>query len=208
MRAIIILFFLISKIGFSQISAVTSNGDEVILYKNGTWKYASKNDSSKEIPMSSVKFEKDSKSTFQVKSNVIPSISIYINPKIWSFEKPEDSHSKEYKFQLKGKEAYGMLITERVELPLETLREAALTNAKSAAPDIEIIEQEYRVVNGTKVLFMRMDGTISGMEFSYYGYYYSSKSGSVQFITYTFKNLLTEFRADLESILNGLVVKE
>lgn len=208
MRAIIILFFFISKIGFSQISAVTSNGDEVILFENGTWKYASKIDSSKEIPTSSAKFEKDSRSTFQVKSNVIPGLNIYINPKVWGFEKSEDGHAREYKFQLKEKDAYGMLITERMDFPLESLRAAALSNAKKAAPDIKIIQQEYRIVNGIKVLFMRMDGTISGMQFSYYGYYYSSKSGSVQFITYTSKSLLAEYRTDLESLLNGLVVKE
>lgn len=192
---------------YSQISAVTSKGDEVILYDNGTWKYASKPDSEKEIAVNPTKFVKDPQSTFQVTSNVIPEASIYVNPKVWSFQKAE-SGAREYTFQLKEKDAYGMLIPERIEIPLENLKKIAIQNAKNAAPDISVVKEEYRTVNGIKVLLMQMNGTIQGIQFSYYGYYYSFKGGSVQFLTYTSQNLFTEYLPHFESLLNGLVIKQ
>lgn len=193
---------------YSQISAVTSNGDEVVLYDNGTWKYTSKADSTKEISVNSTHFVRDAQSTFEIKGNVIPEVSIYVNPKLWSFKKAEDGQSREYTFRLKEKDAYGMLITERIEVPLENLKKLAIKNAKNAAPDLKVVKQEYRIVNGVKVLFMQMNGTIQGIQFSYYGYYYSFKGGSVQFLTYTAQNLLDEFRPSFESLLNGLVIKQ
>jgi hypothetical protein len=209
MRILTIPVFLISVFNCqAQISAVTSTGEEVVLYNNGTWKYISKNDSAKEITLSSSKFSKSSQSTFQVKSNILKNVSIYINSKTWSFEKLEENNAREYQFQLKGKDAYGMLITERIGIPIEALRESALKNAKNAAPDIELVKEEFRMVNGVKVLFMQMNGTLQGISFSYYGYYYSSRSGSMQLITYTSENLLNEYKQSLEELLNGLSIIE
>jgi len=191
-----------------QIRAVTGTGDEVILYNNGTWKYASKLDSVREVPINPKKFTKGIGSTFQVKSNVMASVSIFINPKVWSFEKVEGGAASEYKFLLKEKSAYGMMISEKISIPLETLKSIALQNAKKAAPDIKLAKEEYRMVNGVKILFMQMDGTIQGVTFSYYGYYYSSKSGALQLITYTSQDLLASYQTDLETFLNGLVIAE
>lgn len=62
------------------------------------------------------------------------------------------------------------------------------------------------MVNGLKVLLMQMDGTIQGIKFSYFGYYYSNNSGTVQFITYTSQNMLEAKMADAVELLNGLAV--
>jgi hypothetical protein len=192
-----------------QIRAVTGNGDEVILYNNGTWKYANKLDSvKKEIPLNPKKFLKNIGSTFEVKSNAISSVSVFINPKTWSFEKVEGGQASEYKFLLREKSAYGMMISEKISIPLETLKNIALQNAKKAAPDARLAKEEYRIVNGVKVLFMQMDGTIQGVTFSYYGYYYSSKSGSLQLITYTSQDLFASYQSEFEIFLNGLVITE
>ena len=54
---------------------------------------------------------------------------------------------------MKEKDLYGMAIVEAFEIPLETLRNLALENGKSVAPDLKVVEEEYRIVNGNKVLF-------------------------------------------------------
>ena len=77
-----------------------------------------------------------------------------------------------------------MAIIEEVEIPLETLSSIALETLIDASPNARIINKEYRNVNGLEVLFMRMDGTIEGIDFSYFGYYFSNKSGTIQLITY------------------------
>ena len=106
----------------------------------------------------------------------------------------------------KGEDLYAMIITEKFEIPISTLKDVALENGRDVSPDLKIVKEEYRNVNGLDLLLMQMDGTIQGIKFSYYGYYYSNESGTVQFLTYTSQNLLAEYKSDIEDLLNGLLV--
>lgn len=189
----------------AQINAITETGDEVILFDDGTWKYL--NDSIIEnvvIPINEKEFLKDKKSTFLVKSKKL-NIGIWINPKSWSFTKGTENDAFEFQFQKKEDDLYAMLISEKVQIPIETLKGIAIENAKDAAPDIKVINEEYRSVNGVQVLMMQMSGTIRGMRFTYYGYYYSNSNGTIQLLTYTGENLFPNYLNDIEEFLNGLV---
>ncbi|XOV91796.1 MAG: hypothetical protein ACFHWX_16485 [Bacteroidota bacterium] len=189
----------------AQIKAVTETGDEVVLYDNGTWTYVDGMVTEKEpIPVNESKFEKDKKSTFLVKSNKI-NVGLYINPKSWAFKKGTEEDAYEYQFQKKGGDLYGMMITEKLDIPVESLQQIAIDNARSAAPDIKVTKEEYRNVNGIQVLMMQMTGTIQGMKFTYCGYYYSSEGGAVQLLTYTGTNLFDSYLGDIELLLNGFV---
>jgi hypothetical protein len=202
------IFFLILSLSYAQaqiINAVTSEGDEVILYTNGTWEYVTEPDEVPvEIRTSKADFSKSESSTFLVKSKKID-VGVWINPKDWSFEKTEQEDAAEYTFQKKGEDVYAMLLTERTAIPLLTLRGIALENARGAAPDVRLVDEEYRTVNGLPVLMLQMTGTIQGIEFTYFGYYFSNEKGTVQFVTYTALNLFKDYKADMEEILNGLV---
>ena len=204
----LVLIGLLISYSFStaQTSAVTSTGDEVILYEDGTWKYADgKLPSEEEIPVNSKKFKKDKSSTFLIESSRVD-LGFYINPKKWSFNKDSDINSEaEYELRLKDGDLYGMIISEKFEMPLTTLRDLAVENGRKVAPDLRIVNEEYRTVNGLKVLWLRMDGSMQGIKFSYYGYYYSGEEGTVQFITYTAQNMLEDYRNDCETLLNGFV---
>lgn len=158
----------------------------------------------KEIKLNETKFFKDLKSTFVVKSQKV-NIGIAINPKKWKFSKGESNDASEYSFEKKGEDLYAMLISEKVVIPLESLKSIAIENAKIAAPDIKIIKEEYRIVNGIKVLMIQMGGTIQGLKFTYYGYYYSDVSGTIQLLAYTGENLFHQYEKDIELFLNGLV---
>lgn len=190
----------------AQKKAITDSGEEVILYDNGTWKYV--NDSlneKKEIAVNPKPFTKKSAATFLVKSTRTK-IGVYIDTKTWTFKKAEDNEDAEYQFQVKNNDLYGMLIAEKTEVPLETLRGIALENAKQVAPDIQVMKQEYRTVNGKKMLFMQMQGTTQGVKFAYYGYYYSNPKGTVQLVAYTSQELINDLKDEAEELLNGLVV--
>jgi hypothetical protein len=80
-----------------------------------------------------------------------------------------------------------------------------LENARSAAPDVRIIKEEYRTVNGIKLLMIQMQGTIQGINFVYFGYYYSYSGGTVQLLAYTSKQIFDEKEQELEEFLNGFV---
>jgi hypothetical protein len=156
----------------AQINAVTENGDKVILYKNNSWTYL--NDSLNvaiKILKNKKLFTKNKKSSFLVKSSKT-NIGIWINPKNWNFSKAEPDSPSEFSFNHKKLDIYGMLISEKTEIPVESLINIAYNNALEAAPDAKIVEKEYRKVNGREVIMMKMKGTIQGIKFIYYGYYY------------------------------------
>lgn len=197
------------QIVMAQINGVTESGDQVILYDDGTWKYLDEETvvDETEILVNEKKFLKSEDNTFLVKSKKL-NIGIWINPKTWKFERDTEREDVEFQFQKKGEDLYGMLIAEKLEIPILTLKNLALENAKSAAPDIKIVKEEYRNVNGTQVLMMQMAGTLQGMKFTYYGYYHSNANGTIQLLAYTGANLFDEYKDEIESFLNGLVETE
>lgn len=209
MKRLIVAFLLVLVIqrGGAQIRAITDTGEEVILYDDGKWKYVKDSfASSNKIATNNKLFKKDSNASFLVKSRKC-NIGVWIDPKIWSFSKLDANEASEYKFAKKGgdEEIYAMLISEKVSLPLESIGKAALINAKKVSSDVQMIKNEYRTVNGKKVICMQMGGTIEGIKFRYFGYYYSNANGTVQLLTYTFENLFDSHFNEMESFLNGLV---
>ena len=196
---------IIANLIYSQINAVTESGNEVILYNDGTWAYL--NDSiniNNQIPFNEKDYLKDAKSSFLVKSNKV-NIGVWINPKNWNFSKGDDKDVAELKFQKKGEDLYAILIAEKMQIPIESLKEIAIDNAKTVASDVKIIKEEYRIVNGIKVLMMQISGTIQGIKFTYFGYYYSNTNGSIQLITYTGSKIFDDYYNDIELFLNGFV---
>ncbi len=189
----------------AQQKAVTETGEEVILFDDGSWKYQNEDlASDNEVPTNPKKFIKDKESTFLLKSSKL-NVGIHLNPKIWSFKKATDNPEAEYELQLKDGDLYSMIITEKVEIPLKTLKSIAFDNGKAAAPDLRIVKEEYRNVNDLKVLLLQMNGTMQGIKFSYYGYYFSNSNGTVQFICFTSQNLLDTYKPEIEKLLNGFV---
>jgi hypothetical protein len=193
------------SISQAQIIAVTESGEEVILYSDGTWKYQHEGQfMSGKIQTNTIAFKKEKESTFLLKSNKF-NVGLYLNPKKWSFTKAVDNPDAEYELKFKDGDLYGMLITEKIEIPIETLKSIAVVNAKTVVSDLKVVKEEYRIVNGFKVLLLQMNGTMKGIKVSYYGYYYSNPNGTVQFITYTSQKLLDNYMPECEKLLNGLV---
>jgi hypothetical protein len=204
---VIVAALMIQVYGYSQTKALTSDGNEVLLFNDGTWKYVdgkSANESREILTNASI-FKKNAASSFEVKSKKV-NASVFINPKKWKFTPGESGDAGEYDFDFRNGDVYGMIITERTEIPLEALKDIAVKNARDVAPDIDVAEEEYRMVNNKKVLCLQMNGTIKGIQFSYFGYYFSSPNGTIQFLTYTSKNLFLDNRNEMQELLNGLVV--
>lgn len=204
MKNFIILFFLlVATTSFASQKAITDTGDEVILYKDGTWAYSDDAQRvSSAIETNSQKFVKPDNATFQLKSTKNNTI-YWVNTNKWVFTKEVENPAAEYEFRLKNKDVYGMAITEEAAFPLEALIDIAFTNALAASPDAKIIEKEYRVVNGIKVIYMQMVGTVQGIKAYYLGYYYTDESGSTQVLLYTTANLIDKYKTEMFDFLNG-----
>ena len=187
--------------------AVTDEGVVVILNDDGTWAPENPDEAdSDKIPTNSAEFKKPSGATFSLKSTVNDS-EIWLDPKDWSFKKATTNQAAEYELQLKGKDLYAMLITEQVTIDMDKLTQIALQSAKSKAPNMRIVDREYRVVNGNKLVYMEMRGSMNGIDFTYRGYYYSDKTGTTQFVTYTGTNLRDKYGQDTENLLNGFTIQ-
>ncbi|QQR99089.1 MAG: hypothetical protein IPK18_06160 [Sphingobacteriales bacterium] len=205
---VLLITFLLYNYTLAQKKAITEEGKEVLLFENGTWKYTEDEEGEieevVEIPVNNKNFLKDEKASFLLKSTK-NEIGYWLNPKKWTFKKAQKNEDAEYDLQYKDGDAYAMIISEGMEIPLETLKDIAINNAKEVSADVSISKQEYRYVNGLKILYMELDGSIKGMKFSYLGYYYSNESGTTQFVCFTAQNLKEKYKEEIVTLLNGIV---
>lgn len=206
MRLIVLLLMIcIPFIGYAGQRAVTEDGTTVILNDDGTWKYEKAESLTKDtIPVNSKAFVKGKDASFVIRSRN-NTASVYFNPDKWRVVTAKSNESVEKQFRLVDHDMQAMLITEKIEIPIETLAILALQNAKRVAPDAKIVEKEYRTVNGKKLIMLQINGTLMGIKFSYLGYYFTDTYGSTQLVTYTAQNLFAEYRPEAEQFLNGLV---
>jgi hypothetical protein len=179
--------------------ATTEDGRTVLLYPDGTWKPVPV---SPARPASGKAFARAAAATERV-DLLRGGMALFVDPAKWSKAPSEDP--TKISFRHSTGEAYGMVVAERLAIPLARLKEIAISNAREAAPDVRVSFEESRRVNELDVLAMQMEGTIQGIPFTYYGYYYSGPQGSVQLLTYTGSNLFGEYKAEFEDFLNGLV---
>ena len=206
-KLLYVIFFVLipfTSLSFSQdIRATTEDGSAVILKKDGTWQFPKKSNPSMTNAMAPYQKPKNATAVYKAKNG---KISIWFDPSKWT-QKKSDNSSKPT-FEHKDGDVNAMLIAERIEMETEALKEMAISNAQAVAPDIKVTYEENRLVNGKKVLCMRMEGTIQSVHFIYYGYYYTGKEGTVQLLAYTSQNLFSEYKDVMTEFLNGLVIND
>ena len=186
-----------------DIEATTSDGKKVVLKSDFTWKYADA--VNKEVAVSNKTFAKSSSASTQYATKG-EKVSVWYDANSWL--KNESTDPVKAVFNHKSGEIYSMIIYERMEMTMDALLSAALTNAKSVSPDARFTFQEYRIVNKTKVMCAKLEGEIQGIKFVYYSYYYTGAQGTIQVITYTSQNLFEEYKTEMTNFLNGLVITE
>ena len=189
----------------AQIYGTTDDGQRVQLNENGTWKYLER-DTSSTIAVNPKAFLKPS-NAIAVKKSAENSMSIYYNPVKWKVAKEKNNEDAEFEFEHVKGNGYVMVINEKIEIPLENLRNISYDNLVENAPDSKIDKAEYRTVNGVKVLHLEMSGTMQGIKFVYFGYYFSNEKGTTQIVCYTAKSLLKDYQADFEDFLNGITAE-
>ncbi len=100
-------------------------------------------------------------------------------------------------------DAYVKVIAERLEIDPDHLPDVALSNAKSATPDVKIVSASWRSVNGLRALVLRLEGTAGGVPFCFYNQMFSDGSGTVQLAGWTGANLFDEYRRDFLELFAG-----
>ena len=176
---------------FAEQRVRTAEGREVILRDDGTWIYA---DELKKAPKAVLQFQ-DKRGNY----------ALYLPPNKW--KKTEGlNESADVQFRHVDGDAFAMVIAERFMLPLDTLKEAAISNIQDIDPAATVVKEERRKVNGREVLCMTINAKPKGIPATYYGYYYTGEEGSIQVITFTAQNLFKEIKPELDAFLNGFTL--
>jgi hypothetical protein len=131
--------------------------------------------------------------------------SVAMDPNKWKEVRADGAGHRN--FHHASGEVFAAIIAERLAIPMDKLKALALVNAKQASPDMKVVEESRRTVNGVEVLTMRFEGTVNGVRFAYLGLYYGGEQGVVQVLTYTGRNLFDEYRSVMEEFLNGFKLK-
>jgi hypothetical protein len=100
-------------------------------------------------------------------------------------------------------EVYVRVISERVQIESDALRDVALTNARTIAPDVQLDSETWRTENGLRTLLVKYTGRASGVRFTFLNQMYSDTSGTVQLAGWTGSNLFEEFRNDFLELFSG-----
>jgi hypothetical protein len=191
----------VSSLAAQQATRATrQDGSVVLLFANGTWKPDTVVTASR---ASGGSYRKPGTATSSV--DLLKGAALAYDPAKWTLL-PSDKPGRRQLNHREG-DGYAMVIAERLQMPMATLKNIVLQNARTAAPDSKIIREEQRTVNGVPVTCMELTGTTQGIPFRYFGYYYAGKSGTIQVITYTGDTLFPEYRTDFEELLNGFTAQ-
>lgn len=105
-------------------------------------------------------------------------------------------------------EGFAKIVSERIAIPLQALRNAALSNMQAKDQGAKILSEETRIVNGKQVLALQMAATLQGIPFRFYGYCYSGTSGSLQVWAYTAESVFQNNLEAFDGFLNGLEISD
>ncbi len=207
----IMLFWLlllnISPTFSQEIKATTADGRDVTLNPNGTWQYVEQTGTPSRLDSELPQLFKPKSATALLRGKRVK-YGLWYDRSKWILDQNIDNASAEFELTHVEGDRYIVIIPERIQIPLETLRIAAIANAKKVAPDTRVSFEEKRLVNNKKLLCLKMDATIQGIPVSYINYYYSGKAGAVQLMSYTGQNLFEEYQSDIMDLLNGFEVYE
>lgn len=100
-------------------------------------------------------------------------------------------------------EAYIKVIADRNQVSPDGLRSVVLENARNASPEITLVYETPRTINGLPVRVMRYSGENKGFKFTFYNQIFADASGNVQLAAWTGTNLFDEYRADFLELFAG-----
>jgi hypothetical protein len=202
--AMVVLFLVNNLICVSDQLAITENGEEVILLGDKTWRF--KNEKTNISPKIKLNFSRGSNSTFLIKSK-INGFGVYLNPKNYIFKGESEVKDAEFSFTSRKKNSWGLMINETIGVPLKSMRKVQIENLKETATNIEVLKEEYIVVNGIEALHLRIKADVKelgGLSCIYCTYSTSNKDSTTQLTSFTTENNFNTCSEDMYELLNGL----
>lgn len=203
MRKILCAFILfsISFIIYSQdVMAITDNGKKVILHDNWQWEYYVQEAVQ---PVSNLQFVKNPGATESIEAR-IKTYKFWYDPEKWDMQKLTDG-SAEYQFVSKDGEIYARLISEKMKITTEFMRQVIESNARKNAQIFDPIEESEIIVNGIQVNKLKVHIQMKEMDLIFQYYYFSNDLGTVQLFAYSTSDLFSKDEASINDFMNGIM---
>jgi hypothetical protein len=200
-----VIAFLFAFQAGAQVTAITEEGRAVLLFSNGTWRYL--NDSVRVSTLDLPHYTIPGNSTRLLKGKETP-YELWYNAEKWNLLPDTVYENSEYAFEYDNGELIAMMITERMQVPLNTIKEAATGSFKRKGSECRIAEEQKIMVNGTEGLLLKIDALVDGIPVSYLNGYFSTREGTFQLITYTAYNLFDRHRKAMMELICGFVSVE
>ncbi len=203
----VLLFILIvfEGIGFSQTRATTEDGRAVMLQKDGSWQHA--NGAPAPTALDQDTYRKPDKATLGFRPNDKP-IVLWVDPQIWKRNEAADNPPEAFAFINKSGDVIGAIGTSGFGMSMKAWISAFIEDQRRRASAFKVVYEKNRVVNGGKVLCLRIEETVEGMPIIMYGYLYTGKNGMVSLQTITPQNLYPKYESEMTDFLNGLVIND
>jgi hypothetical protein len=200
---VLCLFFLALSpdvLGQAPMRARTETDKQVLLYPDGTWKYA---EEIKGPPSTPHTYAKPASARKLFKSRT-GNCGFWVDESKWKLDPEPSNPDFEFEFTHANGDGYAGVIVERISMPLNALKEIVLENIKKQDQNAKLISEEKRLVNGNEVLSLIVELTSHQISITFHYYLYTGKAGSIQVATWTGTNLFDEYHQDFTDLLNGL----
>jgi hypothetical protein len=131
-------------------------------------------------------------------------MSVRYDPAKWKSTASEEIGR--YEFTHTKGDGFAVVIAERTAIPTDAIADVAFQNIKKQDPSAKLVTKQKRRISGVDVWFQIVEATTNRIPVTYYGYYYGGQFGTVQVLTYTGRNLASDYEKDFLEFLNGFRV--
>ncbi len=189
----------------AQITAVTEEGKAVILFSDGTWRY--RNDSAW-IPHAGIRHYSVPANSTALLGGARAACRMLYQADQWSILPDTLYPHADFSLQNHDGEVIAMIISEKMQLPLQKMKDAAVDNFKKTGTEFKVSGEQRIIVNDTEGMLLKIDALVDGIPFSYLNAYFSTPQGTCQVITFTAYNLFDRYRNDMMDLISGFSVTD
>jgi hypothetical protein len=194
-----------STANLSQIEATTDQGEKVILFPDGTWKFKEGATRQEKLPGDFISSKPPESSEVLVSNKGFA--QIWYDPSKWTVLDESPHPLAEFFLVHHEGEAFATVAAERISVnSSEQLKNISLEMIERTADRLKILREEKRLINDREILLVRADISIQGIELAYLFYYWSGNAGNLVLSTWTGKNIFNDYSEQMMSLLSGLII--
>jgi len=157
-------------------------------------------------PIPTVEYSIDSKSKLAYTSKH-DLFLLYLQPDSWKKSSEVQTEDAEIEYNHTKNDIYACVIQQRIGGTTKHLKNNVIARLRKQDPKATISSEEARKINGKDVLCLTMLFTVEGVGMASIVYLYADAKCMIQSFTFTGQNIFGEMKPEMESFLNGILIK-